>query len=163
MELTRRGVGNPEQRIEQDCNSFTSQTLGISLGLLLQVMTLVTFTAVLWNLSSGFLLPLFGGINVPGYMMWAAVAYALVGSWATYLIGRPLVRINFALERYNADFRYRMVRIPRTPRASRSITASRSKRGGSPARSPASSRPGGLTCATISGSRGSPRSTVRPR
>jgi putative ATP-binding cassette transporter len=111
MELTRRGVGNPEQRIEQDCNSFTSQTLNISLGLLLQVMTLVTFTAVLWNLSSGFLLPLFGGINVPGYMMWAAVAYALVGSWATYLIGRPLVRINFALERYNADFRYRMVRI----------------------------------------------------
>jgi putative ATP-binding cassette transporter len=111
MELTRRGVGNPEQRIEQDCNSFTSQTLSISLGLLLQVMTLITFTAVLWNLSSGFVLPLFGGINVPGYMMWAAVLYALAGSWATYLIGRPLVRINFALERYNADFRYRMVRI----------------------------------------------------
>jgi putative ATP-binding cassette transporter len=111
MELTRRGVGNPEQRIEQDCSNFASQTLSICLGLLLQVMTLVTFTAVLWNLSSGFVLPLFGGINVPGYMMWAAVAYALLGSWATYVIGRPLVRINFALERYNADFRYRMVRI----------------------------------------------------
>jgi putative ATP-binding cassette transporter len=111
MELTRRGVGNPEQRIEQDCNSFTAQTLSISLGLLLQVMTLVTFTAVLWNLSGGFVLPLFGGIAIPGYMMWAAVAYALAGSWATYVIGRPLVRINFALERYNADFRYRMVRI----------------------------------------------------
>jgi putative ATP-binding cassette transporter len=111
MELTRRGVGNPEQRIEQDCNAFTAQTLSICLGLLLQVMTLVTFTAVLWNLSSGFLLPLFGGINVPGYMMWAAIGYALLGSWATYLVGRPLVRINFALERYNADFRYRMVRI----------------------------------------------------
>src|SRR5262245_4195649 len=111
MELTRQGVGNPEQRIEQDCNSFTSQTLSITLGLLLQVMTLVTFAAVLWNLSSGFALPLFGGINIPGYMMWAAVAYAVVGSWATYVVGRPLVRINFALERYNADFRYRMVRI----------------------------------------------------
>jgi putative ATP-binding cassette transporter len=111
MELTRRGVGNPEQRIEQDCNSFTAQTLSISLGLLLQVMTLVTFTAVLWNLSGSFVLPLFGGIAIPGYMMWAAVAYALVGSWATYVIGRPLVRINFGLERYNADFRYRMVRI----------------------------------------------------
>jgi vitamin B12/bleomycin/antimicrobial peptide transport system ATP-binding/permease protein len=111
MELTRHGVGNPEQRIEQDCNSFTSQTLSISLGLLLQVMTLVTFTAVLWNLSSGFVLPLFGGLTVPGYMMWAAVLYALAGSWATYVIGRPLVGVNFALERYNADFRYRMVRI----------------------------------------------------
>jgi putative ATP-binding cassette transporter len=85
--------------------------LSISLGLLLQVMTLVTFTAVLWNLSGGFVLPLFGGIAIPGYMMWAAVAYALAGSWATYVIGRPLVRINFGLERYNADFRYRMVRI----------------------------------------------------
>src|SRR5262245_52356552 len=111
LELTRQGVGNPEQRIEQDCNSFTSQTLSITLGLLLQVMTLVTFAAVLWNLSSGFALPLFGGINVPGYMMWAAVLYALVGSWATYAIGRPLVGVNYALERYNADFRYRMVRI----------------------------------------------------
>jgi putative ATP-binding cassette transporter len=111
MELTRRGVGNPEQRIEQDCSSFASQTLSISLGLLLQIMTLITFTAVLWNLSSGFVLPLFGGIAIPGYMMWAAVAYALLGSWATYVVGRPLVRINFALERYNADFRYRMVRI----------------------------------------------------
>jgi putative ATP-binding cassette transporter len=66
---------------------------------------------VLWELSGGFVLPIFGGITVPGYMMWAAVAYAVAGSWATYVIGRPLVRINFALERYNADFRYRMVRI----------------------------------------------------
>jgi putative ATP-binding cassette transporter len=74
-------------------------------------MTLVTFTAVLWNLSSGFVLPIFGGMTIPGYMVWAALAYALVGSWATYLIGRPLVGVNFALERYNADFRYRMVRI----------------------------------------------------
>ena len=111
MELTRRGVGNPEQRIEQDIQTFTEQTLIISLGLLLQIMTLVTFTAVLWNLSGGFVLPIFGGIMIPGYMMWAAIAYALLGSWATYVIGRPLVRINFALERYNADFRYRMVRI----------------------------------------------------
>jgi putative ATP-binding cassette transporter len=111
MELTRRGVGNPEQRIEQDVSSFTSQTLSIALGLLLQIMTLVTFAAVLWNLSSGFTLPFFGGLNIPGYMMWAAIIYAALGSWATYAIGRPLVRINFALERYNADFRYRMVRI----------------------------------------------------
>jgi vitamin B12/bleomycin/antimicrobial peptide transport system ATP-binding/permease protein len=111
MELARWGVGNPEQRIEQDIGAFTRQTLDISLGLLLQIMTLVTFTAVLWNLSSGFVLPIFGGVAIPGYMMWAAILYALAGSWATYLIGRPLVGVNYALERYNADFRYRMVRI----------------------------------------------------
>jgi putative ATP-binding cassette transporter len=111
MELARWGVGNPEQRIEQDIAGFTRQTLDITLGLLLQVMTLVTFAAVLWNLSSDFVLPILGGLAIPGYMMWAAVLYALAGSWATYLIGRPLVGVNFALERYNADFRYRMVRI----------------------------------------------------
>jgi putative ATP-binding cassette transporter len=74
-------------------------------------VTLVTFAAVLWNLSRGFVLPIFGGVTIPGYMMWVATLYALAGSWATYLIGRPLVGVNFALERYNADFRYRMVRI----------------------------------------------------
>jgi putative ATP-binding cassette transporter len=111
LELTGQGTDNPEQRIEQDCATFCQQTLSISLGLLLQVMTLITFAAVLWNLSGAFVLPIFGGITIPGYMMWAAVAYALVGSVATYLIGRPLVRVNFELERFNADFRYRMVRI----------------------------------------------------
>jgi putative ATP-binding cassette transporter len=111
MELTGQGTDNPEQRIEQDCATFCQQTLSISLGLLLQIMTLITFAAVLWNLSGAFVLPIFGGITIPGYMMWAAVAYALVGSVATYLIGRPLVRVNFELERFNADFRYRMVRI----------------------------------------------------
>jgi putative ATP-binding cassette transporter len=111
MELTSQGTDNPEQRIEQDCATFAQQTLSISLGLLLQIMTLITFATVLWNLSGSFVLPIFGGIEIPGYMMWAAVLYAMVGSLATYLIGRPLVQVNFQLERYNADFRYRMVRI----------------------------------------------------
>ena len=111
MELTRQGADNPEQRIEQDCQNFTRQTLNLSLDLILQVMTLVTFAFVLWNLSSDFVLPIFGGVAVPGLMMWAALLYALVGSLATYLIGKPLVRVNFQLERYNADFRYRMTRI----------------------------------------------------
>jgi energy-coupling factor transporter ATP-binding protein EcfA2 len=44
-------------------------------------------------------------------MMWAAILYAVAGSYLTYLFGRPLVRVNFDLERYNADFRYRMVRV----------------------------------------------------
>src|SRR5581483_8691475 len=111
MELTRQGADNPEQRIEQDCFNFTRQTLSLTLELILQVMTLVTFAVVLWNLSSGFVLPIFGGIAVPGFMMWVAVVYALFGSLATYLIGKPLVRVAFMLERYNADFRYRMTRI----------------------------------------------------
>ncbi len=111
MELTSQGTDNPEQRIEQDVNAFVTDTVRLTLELFLQVLTLVTFAVVLWNLSSGFVLPLFGGIVIPGYMMWAAILYAVFGSWAAHKIGGRLAPINFALERYNADFRYRMVRI----------------------------------------------------
>ena len=74
-------------------------------------MTLVTFTVVLWGLSGSLTLPIFGGISIPGYMMWVAIVYSALGSWLTYKIGRPLVQVNFDLERYNADFRYRMIRV----------------------------------------------------
>ena len=111
MEIISAGTDNPEQRIEQDCSTFATQTLNLTVNLLLQIMTLITFATVLWGLSKSFLVPIFGGIAIPGYMMWAAILYALLGSWLTYLIGRPLVRVNFELERYNADFRYRMTRI----------------------------------------------------
>jgi putative ATP-binding cassette transporter len=111
MELTGAAADNPEQRIEEDCNTFTGQTLVILLDLLAQVLTLVTFTSILWGLSGSVTLPIFGGLTIPGYMMWVAIAYAAIGSWLTYKIGRPLVRVNFDLQRYNADFRYRMVRV----------------------------------------------------
>ena len=111
MELTNHGTDNPEQRIEADIRDFTEQTLTLTLGLLSEVMTLVTFTVVLWGLSGSLTLPIFGGISIPGYMMWVAIVYSALGSWLTYKIGRPLVQVNFDLERYNADFRYRMVRI----------------------------------------------------
>ena len=111
MELTGAAADNPEQRIEEDCNTFTGQTLVILLDLLAQVLTLVTFTSILWGLSGSVTVPIFGGLTIPGYMMWVAVAYAAIGSWLTYKIGRPLVRVNFDLQRYNADFRYRMVRV----------------------------------------------------
>ncbi len=111
MELTSAQADNPEQRIEEDCNTFTGQTLVIVLGLVSEVLTLATFTSVLWGLSGSVTLPVFGGLTIPGYMMWVAVVYAGLGSWLTYKIGRPLVRVNFDLQRFNADFRYRMVRV----------------------------------------------------
>ena len=111
LEFTGQGADNPEQRIEQDCKTFTAQTLSLSLNLLTQLMTIATFVIVLWGLSGSYVVPIFGGITVPGYMMWVAVIYSLLGSILTYLIGRPLVRSFFLLERYDADFRYRMTRI----------------------------------------------------
>jgi putative ATP-binding cassette transporter len=111
MELAKDGADNPEQRIEQDVKDFTERTLVLTLDLLSNLLTLFTFTFILWGLSGPITLPIFGGITIPGYMMWAAILYAAAGSYLTYLFGRPLVRVNFDLERYNADFRYRMVRV----------------------------------------------------
>ena len=111
MELLGDGTDNPEQRIQQDCDLFADQTLDILIDLLLQVMTLVTFTTILWTLSGSIVVPIFGGITVPGYMFWAAVLYAIVGTALTFWIGRPLIRVNFDQQRFNADFRYRMTRI----------------------------------------------------
>lgn len=111
MELTRAASDNPEQRIQEDCDAFTQQTLSIVLGLISEVLTLITFTVILWRLSGSITVPILGGIDIPGYMMWVAVAYAAVGSWLTYRIGRPLVRVNYELQRSNADFRYRMTRV----------------------------------------------------
>jgi putative ATP-binding cassette transporter len=111
LELTSNRTDNPEQRIEADIASFTTNTLTIVLGLLSEVITVATFTTILWQLSGSIVVPILGGIVIPGYMMWVAIGYAMVGSWLTYWIGRPLARVNFELERYNADFRYRMTRI----------------------------------------------------
>jgi putative ATP-binding cassette transporter len=111
MELVDYGTDNPEQRIEQDCALFCNQTLAIVLGLISEILTLGTFAVILWQLSGSITLPILGGIEIPGYMMWLVIAYAALGSWATYKIGRPLVQVNFDLERYNADLRYRMTRV----------------------------------------------------
>lgn len=108
MEVASHGADNPEQRIEQDVAGFTSQTLGIFVGFLSNIVSLVTFSVILWALSGSIELM---GVTIPGYMFWVALVYAALGSLLTYFVGRRLVHINFMLERYNADFRYQMTRI----------------------------------------------------
>jgi putative ATP-binding cassette transporter len=103
---------NPEQRIEEDVKLFTDSTLDLSLGLLNSTVTLASFVVILWSLSGAFSFNLGSfEIVIPGYMVWAAVAYAAVGSVLTYFVGRPLVKTNFELQRYNASFRFRMTRL----------------------------------------------------
>jgi vitamin B12/bleomycin/antimicrobial peptide transport system ATP-binding/permease protein len=112
LQLQDYGTDNPEQRIEADVASFVGDTLALSLSLLRNVVNLGSFAVVLWGLSGPISFVL-GGTEyvVPGYMLWVAVAYALTGSVLTFLIGKPLVPANFDLQRFNANFRYRMTRI----------------------------------------------------
>lgn len=102
---------NPDQRIQEDVQSFTTSTITLSMGLLNAVVTLVSFVGLLW-VQSGPLDFTLGGSSyfIPGYMVWAAVAYCLVGSVLAHYIGRPLIKLNFLQQRYEANFRHHMVR-----------------------------------------------------
>ena len=103
---------NPDQRIAEDLNLFTSYTVSLCMGLLNASVTLLSFVGILWGLSGAFNFA-WGGESyaIPGFMVWAAVVYCLVGSGITHWIGRPLTRLNFAQQRREADFRHHMLRV----------------------------------------------------
>ena len=99
---------NPDQRISEDLNNFTSGTLSLGLGLLRNVVSLVSFSIILWGVSGS--IEVFG-ITIPGYMFWCALLYATVGSWLTHLIGRRLIGLSNQQQRFEADLRFSMVRV----------------------------------------------------
>src|SRR6516225_6875540 len=112
MQLNQTITDNPDQRIADDLDSFATMSLGLSLGLLSSFVTLVSFLSILWVLSGALTIPLGGvSIYIPGYMVFAALIYAVVGTVLTRLIGQPLVRLNFDQQRFEADFRFSMVRL----------------------------------------------------
>jgi putative ATP-binding cassette transporter len=107
-----RSADNPDQRITDDLRLLTNGSLKLSLGLLSSVVTLVSFIGILWSVSGplSFLLNAHQ-VTIPGYMVWFAVAYAGLGSALVWWIGKPLVQQNFLQQRYEADFRFGLVRI----------------------------------------------------
>jgi putative ATP-binding cassette transporter len=113
MQLNQATTDNPDQRIADDLNRFASISLTLSLGLLSSFVTLVSFLSILWTLSGALTIPLGGGasIDIPGYMVFAALIYAVAGTMLTRWIGYPLIRLNFDQQRYEADFRFSMVRL----------------------------------------------------
>ena len=112
MQLMGDAADNPDQRIAEDIQRFVDQTLTIGLGLLSSVVTLASFVVILWSLSEQAPMRLFGtDMVIPGYLVWAALIYAVAGTWLTHLIGRPLIRLNFDQQRYEADFRFNLVRV----------------------------------------------------
>ena len=103
---------NPDQRIQEDINQFTGYTISLTMGLLNSVVTLLSFVGILWSLSGGFAFTLGGNAyNIPGFMVWMAVLYSVVGSVITHYIGRRQIPLNFEQQRVEADFRHHMVRV----------------------------------------------------
>lgn len=103
---------NPDQRISEDLNLLVTRTLQIGIGLMEAIVTLVSFIFILWNLSGELTVP-FGdqSFNIPGYLVWAALIYSILGTWLTAKLGGSLAKLNFFQQKYEADFRFSLMRL----------------------------------------------------
>ena len=111
MQLVGDAADNPDQRIADDLRLFVGATLTLGTGLLNAVVSFCSFVVILWSLSEQAPLHLFGGsLEVPGYLVWAAIIYAVFGTALTHLIGWRLIPLNFQQQRFEADFRFNLVR-----------------------------------------------------
>ena len=111
LQLSGNPADNPDQRISEDMKIFVDQSLELALGFLNAVVTLGSFVGILWGLSGPLEIPYNGGqIVIPGYMLWAALLYAIVGTSLTHKIGKKLIGLNFQQQRFEADFRFGLVR-----------------------------------------------------
>lgn len=107
---------NPDQRISDDVSKFTGNMLGLSIGFGRNLVNLATYSSILWQMSSALplTLPAFLGgasLAIPGFMMWAVIGYAVLGTLLTHKIGKPLARIDYQRERKEADFRAALIRV----------------------------------------------------
>jgi len=110
MQLQGDAADNPDQRVSDDISMFVDRTLNLGVGLLSAVVTLFSFVFILWGLSEEAPLEI-GGLNIPGYLVWGALIYAGFGTLLTQWIGSPLVKLDFQQQRFEADFRFSLVRV----------------------------------------------------
>lgn len=101
------GTDNPDQRIAEDLREFTGNTLALGIELMSNVIELASFIGILWGLSGALRLL---GVAIPGYMVWVALLYAIAGTWLTHVVGKPLALLRFLQQRFEADFRFSLVR-----------------------------------------------------
>jgi vitamin B12/bleomycin/antimicrobial peptide transport system ATP-binding/permease protein len=112
MQLLGDAADNPDQRIADDVKLFVERTLYIGLKILNSVVTLGSFIVILWGLSEAAPLHVLGEeFVIPGYLVWGALIYAILGTALTQWIGSPLVNLDFQRQRYEADFRFNLVRV----------------------------------------------------
>jgi len=108
----QRTVDNVDQRIAEDLNYLGQYTMQLFLGVLSAVATLGSFIVILWTLSGPLSLAFIGlDVTIPGYMAIAALLYAIVGSALANVVGRRLIPLNFMRQRYEANFRFSLVRV----------------------------------------------------
>jgi len=103
---------NPDQRIEEDTRKLTDLSAGLAVGLLQASILLVSFIGILWGLSNKLVFVVGGHhFSIPGYMVWCAIIYALIGSLLTWRVGLPLIGLNAQLYSREAELRFALVRV----------------------------------------------------
>ena len=99
---------NPDQRISEDIGQFVNLSLGLLIGFLKQLTTLAAFGVVLWELSGSIEI---AGLVIPGYMFWFSLVYSGIGTFFAHKVGRKLIALNFDQQKFEADFRFSMMRV----------------------------------------------------
>ena len=106
--MSAEGSDNPDQRIAEDIASVTDNSLTFAIGLISNVVTIVSYGGLLWALSGPLVLL---GIHVPGYLLWSALLYSIVVTWISHLVGRPLAALTFVQQRFGGNFRFSLVKV----------------------------------------------------
>ena len=112
LQMFGTSTDNPDQRISEDVRMFVEYTLRFGIGILKAFTTFVSFVFILYNLSGPLQFSV-GGMtfHIPGYLVWTALLYSIIGTWLTYKVGNRLVGLNFIQQKYEADFRFAMMRM----------------------------------------------------
>lgn len=112
LAITSDSGVNPDQRIQEDTRNFSEMTTDLTIGLTQSLLLLASFIGVLWGMSSNIHFNIRDTtIDVPGYMVWVAILYAIAGSWITAKVGKPLIKLNEERYTREADFRFSIVRV----------------------------------------------------
>jgi len=111
FQFLKEKVDNPDQRISEDMEQFAELTLGITFQVFQSLLLFVSFGSILWQIGGHFTIPVgHFVIPIPGYLFWAACLYGGLGVWLTHQIGKKLIRFSYDQQRYNADFRFSLIK-----------------------------------------------------
>lgn len=112
LQMFGKDTDNPDQRISEDVRQFVEMTLGFAIGILKSLCTFISFVFILYQLSGPLSFSFMGKTwTIHGYMLWASLLYSILGTYITQVVGRKLVKLNFIQQRYEADFRFSMIRL----------------------------------------------------
>ena len=112
LQMFGKDTDNPDQRISEDVRQFVEMTLSFGIGILKAFCTFASFVVILYNLSGSLSFTFMGKTwAINGYMLWASLLYSVIGTYITHIVGRKLVKINFIQQKYEADFRFSMIRL----------------------------------------------------